>query len=97
MNKLMYRLATLAASMLGGLLAGAIVKKAWQLTAGQDEVPEATDADRSWPEVLLAAGLQGVVSGLIKAVLDRGAAVGAQRLTGQWPGEQEEAGQRRAA
>jgi Protein of unknown function (DUF4235) len=97
MNKLWYRLVTLAVSLLGGLLAGAIVKKAWQLTAGQDDVPEATDEDRSWAEVLLAAGLQGVVSGLIKAVLDRGAAVGAQRLTGQWPGEQGSTRQHRAA
>lgn len=97
MNKQWYRLVTLAVSLLGGLLAGAIVKKAWQLTAGQDDLPEATDEDRSWAEVLLAAGLQGVVSGLIKAVLDRGAAVGAQRLTGQWPGEPGSAGQHRAA
>lgn len=97
MNKQWYRLVTLAVSLLGGLLAGAIVKKAWQLTAGQDDLPEATDEDRSWAEVLLAAGLQGVVSGLIKAVLDRGAAVGAQRLTGQWPGEPQDAGQHRAA
>lgn len=56
---------------------------------GQDEAPEATDADRSWREILLAAAAQGAIVAAVRAVLDRGAAIGAHRLTGTWPGDED--------
>ena len=84
---MLYKPLSLGASVLGGVLAGAIAKQAWKLAAGDDEVPSATDAQRGWAEVLLAAGLQGAVFGLVKAAVDRGAAAGARRLTGSWPGD----------
>ena len=48
--------------------------------------PTATDAWRSWREVLVAAALQGAVFALVKAAADRGAAEGHRKLTGVWPG-----------
>lgn len=90
MNKLMYKPITLGASVLGGLLAGAIFKKVWQLAAGEDEAPEPTDAERGWTEVLVAAALQGAVSAMVRATVDRGAAAGTRRLTGTWPGDDED-------
>jgi hypothetical protein len=87
-NKMLYKPFSLGASVLGGVLAGAIAKRVWKLAAGDDEVPSATDAQRGWTEVLLAAGLQGAVFGLVKAAVDRGTAVGARRLTGSWPGDE---------
>ncbi len=90
MNRMLYRPVTLGASLLAGVLAGAIVKRAWKLMAGQDEVPEATDAQRTWPEVLVAAGLQGAVAAVVRAAVDRGTAAGTRRLTGSWPGDDED-------
>ena len=37
---------------------------------------------------LLAAGLDGTIFALIKAVIDRGAAEGTRKLTGTWPGKE---------
>jgi hypothetical protein len=87
MTKLLYRAAGMLASILGGIVAGAIFKKAWKITAGEDETPTATDAQRGWREVLLAATLQGAIFGAVKAAIDRGTAEGTRKLTGVWPGE----------
>ena len=46
------------------------------------EVPKATDAARSWPEVFFAAALQGEIFALVKAALDHSAAAGTRNLTG---------------
>ena len=59
MTKLIFRAVSLLAGMVGGLLAGAIFKKAWQLAAREDEAPKATDAARGWHEILIAAVLSG--------------------------------------
>jgi hypothetical protein len=75
-------------SVLGGVLAGAIFKRAWKVTVREDDAPKATDARRGWREVLLAAALQGVIFAMVKAAVDRGAAEGTRKLTGVWPGEQ---------
>ena len=87
MIKLLYKPAGMLVSVLGGVIAGAIFKRVWKVPAGEDDVPKATDAQRGWREVLLAAALQGAIFGLVKAVIDRGAAEGTRRFTGVWPGE----------
>jgi len=87
MIKVLYKAVSLLVSVLGGMLAGAIFKRVWKLAAGEDEAPTATDIRRGWPEVLLAAALQGAIFALVKAALDRGAAEGARKLTGYWPGD----------
>lgn len=87
MIKLPYKLVSMVVSVLGGILAGAIFKRVWKLAAGEDEAPKATDARRRWREVLAAAALQGAISALVKAAMDRGVAEGTRKLTGVWPGE----------
>jgi predicted metal-dependent enzyme (double-stranded beta helix superfamily) len=87
MIKVLYKPVSLLVSVLGGMLAGAIFKKIWQLAAHEDEAPQATDAARSWPEILLAAALQGAIFAMVKAALERSTAAGTQKLTGTWPGE----------
>lgn len=67
MIKVLYKAMGMLVSVLGGILAGAIFKKVWKLAAGQDQAPQATDAHRGWPEVLLAAGLQGAIFAVVKA------------------------------
>ena len=86
MIKLVYKPVSLLVSVLGGMLAGAIFKQIWKLAAREDDAPKATDAQRGWREVLLAAALQGAIFALVKAVIDRGAAEGTRKVTGVWPG-----------
>lgn len=88
MIKLLYRPVNLLVSVLGGILAGVIFKRVWKLAAREDDAPKATDARRGWREVLLAAALQGAIYALVKAAIDRGAAVSTHKLTGVWPGDE---------
>jgi hypothetical protein len=85
MAKLMYKPLGLLASVLGGMLAGAVFNRIWAMFAHRDDPPDATDADRSWKEVLPAAALHGAVFGLVKAAVARGGAAGVERATGTWP------------
>ncbi len=85
--KILYKPFSLLVSVLGGVVAGAIFKRVWRLAAHEEEAPEATDARRGWPEVLIAATLQGAIFALVKAAADRGAATATRKLTGFWPGE----------
>ena len=91
MAKLMYRLLSMLVSFGGGLLATVIFKKVWKLTPGADEAPRSTDASKSWPEVLIAAALQGAIFAVVTASMERLAAVGTRSLTGTWPGEDSDA------
>jgi len=96
MIKLVYKPVSLLVSVLGGILAGAIFKRVWKLAAREDDAPKATDAQRGWREILLAAAIQGAIFALVKAVIDRGAAAGTRRLTGVWPGDEGEPSGERA-
>ena len=89
MIKLLYKPFSLMFSVLGGLVAGAIFKQIWKLVAGEEDTPNATDADRGWREILIAAALQGAIFGVIKATIDRSAAEGTQKVTGTWPGDEQ--------
>ena len=88
MIKLLYKPVGMLVSVLGGVVAGAVFKRVWKVTAGEDEAPKATDARRGWREVLLAAALQGAIFAVVKAAVDRGAAEGTRKLTGIWPGDE---------
>jgi hypothetical protein len=87
MTKLAFKPVSMLAGVGGGLLAGAIFKKVWQLAAGEDEAPKATDAGRGWLEILIAAALQGGIFAVVRATVERLAAAGTRSLTGTWPGE----------
>jgi hypothetical protein len=87
--KLLYKPMGMLISVLGGMLAGAIFKKAWKMIAREDDAPKATDAQRGWPEILLAAALQGAIFAVVKAAVDRSAAEGTRKLTGVWPGDED--------
>jgi hypothetical protein len=88
MIKVLYKPMGMLVSVLGGVLAGAIFKQVWKIAFSEDDAPKATDADRSWREILLAAALQGAIFGLVKAAIDRGAAEGTRKVTGVWPGDE---------
>lgn len=86
MTRLLYRPLGLGISVAGGVLAGAVFKQVWKLLAGEEDAPNATDEDRSWREILVAAALQGAIFAVVKAAVDRAGAKGVRRLTGTWPG-----------
>jgi hypothetical protein len=69
-----------------GLLSGVIFKQVWKLIEGDQDAPNATDQDRGWTEILIAAAVQGAIFALIKAAVDRAGATGVRKATGQWPG-----------
>jgi uncharacterized protein DUF4235 len=68
----MSRSASAALGIAGGLIAGMLFKQTWKLVARDDDTPEAGDLERGWAEVLIAASLQGAISGAVKAALNRG-------------------------
>ncbi|MFE5719408.1 DUF4235 domain-containing protein [Streptomyces erythrochromogenes] len=74
-----------ALGALGGVLAGMAFKQVWKRLGHEGDAPNATDEDRSWREILIAATLQGAVFAVVKAAIDRGGAVAVRRLTGTWP------------
>ena len=90
MIKLWYKPVSMLVSVLGGILAGAIFKQVWKIIGHEDDAPKATDAQRGWREILLAATLQGAIFAAVKAAVDRGAAEGTRQLTGVWPGDEGE-------
>jgi hypothetical protein len=90
-NKALYKLLSLGTSIVGGIVAGAVFKRLWKVTAGEDEAPTATDERRGWPEILLAAALQGAIFAVVQAAIERGTAEGTRKLTGTWPGDEDDA------
>lgn len=87
MGKMLFKIMGLFSGALAGILASAIVKKLWQVTPGDDEAPEATDTRRSWGEILTAAAVQGAIFAVIRAAVERATAAGAEKLTGEQPGD----------
>ena len=87
MSKLLYKPVGMLVGILGGMIARALFKQIWKVSTGEGEAPKATDARRSWREVLLAAALQGAIFAVVQATLDRATAEGTGKLTGDWPGE----------
>ncbi|MFE5143747.1 DUF4235 domain-containing protein [Streptomyces fagopyri] len=85
-SKIAYKPVGLALGAASGMIAGAAFKQAWKVFGHENDAPDATDEDRRWREVLLAAALQGVLFATVKAAVDRGGAAALRRLTGTWPG-----------
>jgi Protein of unknown function (DUF4235) len=77
----------LAVAVLAGTVASAVFKKLWQFTTGEEKAPQATDADRGWPEILPAGALNGAIFAVVKAAIDRRTAESAPNLAGSWPGD----------
>ena len=87
MRNLLYKGLGLLASLLGGMLASAVVMKLWELTSGEDQAPDAADTRRSWGEILTAAALEGAIFAVIRAAVARSFAAGTEKLTGEPPGD----------
>ncbi|MER6538185.1 DUF4235 domain-containing protein [Streptomyces sp. 900105755] len=84
--KIAYKPVGLALGVAGGLAAGALFKQTWKVLGHDEDAPDATDEERTWGEVLLAAMVQGAIFAVVKAAVDRAGATGVRSLTGTWPG-----------
>ncbi|MEV5953889.1 DUF4235 domain-containing protein [Streptomyces sp. NPDC051987] len=84
--KIAYKPVGLALGAVAGLAAGALFKQTWKVLGHDEDAPDATDEDRSWGEVLLAATVQGAVFAVVRAAVERAGATGVRGLTGTWPG-----------
>jgi Protein of unknown function (DUF4235) len=73
-----------------GILAGLLGKRAfnfiWTKVDDQDP-PKPTTQETSWPRLLAAAAIQGVIFRTVRFTVDRYGAIGWHYLTGSWPGE----------
>jgi len=85
-SKIAYKPVGLALGAVSGMAAGAAFKQAWKVLRHDTDAPDATDEERSWGDVLLAATLQGAIFAAVKAAVDRAGAATTRRLTGTWPG-----------
>jgi hypothetical protein len=85
-TKAMYLPLQIAISVAGGLLAGKVFTEVWQRISPSDqEPPDPKDLNRSGREAIAAAALQGLVFGLVRALVDRAGAHGYRAVTHQSP------------
>ncbi|MFF7445750.1 MULTISPECIES: DUF4235 domain-containing protein [unclassified Streptomyces] len=85
-SKIAYKPVGLAIGAVSGVVAGAVFKQAWKMLGNDEDAPDATDEERTWREVVLAATLQGAIFAAVKAIVDRAGASATRGLTGTWPG-----------
>ncbi|MEV4707454.1 DUF4235 domain-containing protein [Actinoplanes sp. NPDC049316] len=85
LQKIAYRPVGLILGLGAGAIAGFVFKEVWKLAAGDDDAPSPTDEDRGWGEIIAAAALQGAIFATVRALVDRGGAVGVRKMTGKWP------------
>lgn len=83
--KIAYKPVGLLIGALSGLAASVVFKQVWKAVRHEEDAPEATDEERRWREVLIAAAVQGAIFAVVKAAADRGGAAAVRRLTGTWP------------
>ncbi|MFG3281324.1 DUF4235 domain-containing protein [Streptomyces sp. NPDC048111] len=84
--KIVYKPVGLTLGFAGGILAQQLFKRVWRRIDDDGDAPEATDEDRTWQAVLLAAALQGAILAGVRAAVDRAGATATRRVTGTWPG-----------
>ncbi|MGE2721569.1 MULTISPECIES: DUF4235 domain-containing protein [unclassified Mycobacterium] len=79
--KTIYKPLSIASSVAGGMIAGQIFQQIWQRISPDDEEPDPKDLSRSTREVFIAAAIQGLLAGVVRAALARGQAKGFAALT----------------
>lgn len=84
--KSMYKPLALVSSVVGGLVAGKIFTEIWQrANPSGTEPPDPTDLSSSAKEIFIAAAVQGLIVGVVRAALARGQAKGFKALTNEDP------------
>jgi hypothetical protein len=84
--KSMYKPLSVASSVLGGLLAGKIFTELYQrANPSGNEPPEPSDLSSSARDIFIAAAVQGLIVGVVRAALARGQAKGFHAITKEDP------------
>ncbi|MBU3750221.1 MAG: DUF4235 domain-containing protein [Mycobacterium sp.] len=86
LSKALYLPLSVVTSVTGGLLAGAVFSRVWKQVSDSDEgPPDPKDLNRSGREAILAAALQGLVFGIVRAAVDRMSARGYRAVAHENP------------
>lgn len=83
-SKSLYTPLATVASIGGGLLAGKVFSEIWK-RVGDAGPPDPQDLSQSTSSVLIAAALQGVTWGLVRAAVQRASAHSFQAVTNEPP------------
>jgi hypothetical protein len=85
-SQALFKPLSIATSVAGGLVAGKIFTEIWQrLNPSDEEPPEPQDLSRSTREAFVAAAVQGLIVGLVRAAFARAEAHGYRALTNESP------------
>ena len=85
------KVAFLPVSILGGILAGLIGRKAFDAIWGkidEEEPPHPEHREISLAKLAIALAIEGAIYRLVKGLFDHGARRSFARMTGEWPGEE---------
>jgi hypothetical protein len=86
------KIAFIPVSILGGLLAGFLGQKVFDVIWGkvdEREPPQPDHREVSLAKLALALLIEGAIFRLVKGLIDHAARRGFARMTGEWPGEEE--------
>jgi Protein of unknown function (DUF4235) len=78
-------------SVLGGILAGIVGKKIFNVAWGvfdDEDAPDAKYRDIPFKKLIAALLLEGAILRTVRGVFDHGTRHAFSRLTGSWPGEE---------
>ena len=78
-------------SIVGGILAGVLGRKAFDVVWGkvdEEEPPQPDHREVDMRKLVAALVLEGAIFRLVKGLFDHGARRGFARWTGAWPGEE---------
>lgn len=85
-SKVLFTPLSMAVSVAGGLLASALFTQIWKRIGEADQPPpDPDDLSQSTAKVLLAAALQSLVFGLVRAAVNRASARSYQAITHESP------------
>ena len=84
--KLIYKPIGIVLGLLAGLLGKRVFNFVWS-KIDEEDPPKATTEQVTWPKLLVASAMQGVIFKTTRVAVDRYGAQGWHYLTGSWPGE----------
>ncbi len=84
--KILYKPFAIVVGLLAGILSKKAFEKIWGAFADEDP-SDPDDRDATWTEVLVSAAVGGAIVRVVQALVRRGGAVGFERATGFWPGD----------
>ena len=82
---LIYKPFAVIIGLIGGIVGRKIFDFVWTKVDDQ-EPPGALTEETTWPRLLAAAAIQGMIFRVTRYVIERHGAIGFRYLTGFWPG-----------